>query len=176
MAAYLSIYSGHEPGYRIAPKLELDAERRFQSQDVTRSIELGFDVTKMSAADRVAGNSLTQVAEIGSGYGADKLYVSFTISTRDPRRSLRQIKDDVLAVLPLKGVFKARAFGGDEPEVSVTQTKGGKTKEKVGKADFEPIDLLKELIEKDYSIPLGADQRMPLTDRYAALKSAFATI
>ena len=176
MATYLSMYSGHEPGYRIAPKLEQDAERRFQNQDITRRIELGFDLTKMTAADRIAGNSLTRVAEIGGEYAADKLYIALTISARDPRKSLSSIKDDVLSLLPLAGVFKAMAYGGDEPPVTVTQSKSGKLKEKVGKGEFEPIDLLEELIEKEISIPLGADYRMPLVSRYDALKTAFRTM
>lgn len=176
MAAYLSMYSGHEPGYRIAPKLEHDAERRFQNQDVTRRIEIGFDLTKMSAADRIQGNSLTEAAEIGQGYSADKLFLTLTISKRDPRKSLREIKDDVLAVLPFAGLLKARAYGGDEPETTVTIGKKGNRKEKVAKAEFEPIDLLEELIETEVSIGLGGDFRMPLQSRYDALKSAFTRI
>ncbi|ENB4190707.1 hypothetical protein ABHO71_003694 [Stenotrophomonas maltophilia] len=176
MATYLSIYSGHEPGYSIRPKLDLDAERRFQKQDVTRRVDLGFDLTKMSAADRIAGNSLTQVAEIGGDYAADRLYITLTISAKDPRKTLSSIKNDVLGVLPLAGLFKATAYGGDEPEVTVTQSKSGKQKEKVAKADFEPIDLLEELIEKEVSIALDATYRMPLASRYDALKHAARTI
>ena len=136
MAKYLSNYSGHEPGYRIAPKLEQGAERKFQNQDVTRRVELGFDLTKMNSADRIAGNSLTQVAEIGGEYSADKLYITLTIYARDPRKSLRSIKDKVLEILPISGLFKAMAYGGDDPPVTVTQTTKGRQKEKVGKSDF----------------------------------------
>lgn len=176
MATYLSIYSGHEPGYRIAPKLEHDAERKFQNQDVTRRVEIGFDLTKMSAADRIQGNSLTEAAEIGQGYSADKLFLTLTISKRDPRKSLKEIKDDVMQVLPFAGLFKAKAYGGEEPETTVSVGKRGKRTEKVARPEFEPIDLLEELIETEVSIPLGADYRMPLQARYDALKSAFARI
>lgn len=176
MATYLSIYSGYEPGYRISPKLEHDAERRFQNQDVTRRIEIGFDLTKMGAADRIQGNSLTDAAEIGQGYSADKLFLTLTISKRDPRKSLREIKDDVLGVLPFAGLLKARAYGGDEPETTVTVGKRGKRKETVAKPEFEPIDLLEELIETEVGIRLGADYRLPLQARYDALKSASTRI
>lgn len=176
MQTYLSVYSGHEPGYRIAPKLERDAERRFQNQDVTRRVELGFDLTKMSAADRIAGNSLTQVAEIGGEYNADKLYMTLTISAKDPRNSLSSIKDKVIELLPLAGLFKATAYGGDQPPVTVTTGRSGQLKQKIGKGDFEPIDLLEELIEKELSVPLGSDLRMSITDRYDALKVAHRMI
>lgn len=170
IATYFSKAAGTEPYYRILPKLERDAERRLQTQEVTRRVELGFDLTKMTAADYQAGNSLTQMAALGSGCDADRIYITMTISARDPRKRLdRKVKDNLLGILTSAGLTKARVVGGDEPPVTVLQKKRGGTKEIVGKGDFEPIDLLDGLVETEVNILLGSDYRMPLADRYRAL-------
>ncbi|WP_329839139.1 DUF6731 family protein [Stenotrophomonas geniculata] len=173
LATYLSKAAGAEPYYRILPKLQRDAERRLQGQQVTRRVELGFDLTQMTAADYQAGNSLTQMAALGSDCDADKIYITMTISARDPRKRLdRRVKDSLLGMLTSSGLTKAKVVGGDEPPVQVVTTKRGKTKEIVGKGDFEPIDLIDGLMEAEFSIALGGDYRMPLVERYRALAVA----
>lgn len=173
IATYLSKAAGGEPYYRVVPKLDRDAERRLQDQKVTRRVELGFDLTKMTAADYLAGNSLTQMAKIGSGCDADKIYITMTISARDPRKRLDQrVKDGLLDVLTSQGLIKAKVVGGDEPPVTNQPLKNGGIKQVIGKADFEPIDLLDGLMEVEAGIALGSDFRMPLADRYTALLTA----
>lgn len=173
ISTYLSKAAGAEPYYRLAPKLDRDAERRLQGQAVTRRVELGFDLTKMTAADYLAGNSFTSMAKIGSGCDADKIYITMTISARDPRKRLdRRVKDGILDVLANQGLIKAKVVGGDEPPVTNKPLKNGGIKQVVGKADFEPIDLLDGLLEVEVGIALGSDFRMPLAERYKALHSA----
>ncbi len=143
-----------------------------------RRLELGFDLTKMNAQDRAAGLSLSRMAAVGNDVDADKLYITLTISARDPRKrlSVQKIKDSVGSLLPLAGkeaLIKARAYGGEEPKVDQVPTgKKGKTKEVVRPADFEVIDLLDQIVETTATIKLGADYRMPLKARYAALTAA----
>lgn len=173
IATFLSKAAGGEPYYRIVPKLDRDAERKLQGQKVTRRVELGFDLTKMTAADYQAGNSLTEMAKIGSRCDADKIYITMTISARDPRKRLdRKVKDGLLNALATTGLIKAKVLGGDEPPVTNQPLKNGGVKQVVGKADFEPIDLLDGLMEAEAGIALGSDYRMPLADRYKALQVA----
>lgn len=179
---YLSSYTGGTSVYTVKPKLELNMERQFQKTDIIRRLELGFDITKMTAADRAAGQSLASMASVGSDMDADKLFITMSISSRDPtkRLSMQKIKDGVAKILPLASkdaLIKARAYGGEEPAVTqVPVGKKGKTKKKVAPADFEVIDLLDQIIETKTDIKLGADFRMPLNARYNALKLARKTI
>lgn len=173
LATYLSKAAGSEPYYQILPKLRLDAERRLQDQAVTRKLELGFDLTRMTSTDRENGNSLTQMAELGASLDADRLYVTMTISAKDPRRRLdHRVKNALLALLGNDGLTKARVVGGDEPEVVTIQGRNGVAKEVVSKPVFEPIDLIDGLLETEYEVPLNAEYRMPLQDRYNRLLDA----
>lgn len=173
LATYFSKVVGVEPYYSIVPKLRRDAERKLQAQQVTRRLEVGFDITKMTSADLNSGNSLTQMAALGSGNGAEKIYITMTISARDPRKGLLQtVKSTLLNVLPMAGLVRAKVVGGDQPPVQQVTNSKGISKQIVGSPDFEPIDLIDGLMETERPVVLGADSRMPLSDRYAALLDA----
>lgn len=182
MQSYLSEYTGQPRIYEIRPKLELNMERKFQQQDVIRRLELGFDITKMTAEDRNSGRSLQRVSRIGNEMDADKLYITLTISSRDTRKrlSIEKIKEQVHALLPLadrEALIKAKAYGGSEPVVTeMVAEKPGKTRQKAQRPDFEVIDLLDQVVETEVPMKLGSDYRMPLQRRYAALKYAHSKI
>jgi hypothetical protein len=181
MESYLSEYTGQPLIYGIRPKFQLNMERKFQDQEVIRRLELGFDITKMTAADRSAGRSLQRVSRIGDEMDADKVYITLTISSRDTQRrlSMENIKQQVQALLPLAekdALIKAKAYGGREPVVTEEMGPRGAKRKKSQRPDFEVIDLLDQIVETEVQIKLGSDFRMPLQRRYEALKYAHGKI
>ncbi|MCP1583714.1 hypothetical protein J2S80_001709 [Pseudoxanthomonas mexicana] len=147
--------------YEFKPKLDLDAERRFKDQKIVRRIEVGIDLTKMQAADLEAGQSLTDMAEIGTKTGADRLYITLTIGSSDRKSKLKDAAKKLLTAVKknLDGdaILRLSSYGAAEPD-----------------RDFEVVDLLEHKLEQTEEAPVGTDRRISFANRVKALKRAKA--
>jgi hypothetical protein len=145
--------------YTLKPKLDLTAERRYKDQNITRRIEIGIDLTKMQDKDLKARRSLTQMAEIGNDVGADRLYLTLSIGSRDRKSRLKdsgkRLIDAVRAKLGSEAVVKLTAYGSEKPE-----------------QPFEVVDLLEEKLEHFEDVDVGVDRRISFENRIKALRRA----
>jgi hypothetical protein len=160
LEAYFSQYRDDVTNlYTLKPKLDLTAERRYQNQNITRRIEIGIDLTKMQNADLKARRSLTQMAEIGNEIGADRLYMTLTIGSRDRRSRLKdsakKLVDAVRAKLDGEAIVKLTAYGAERPD-----------------QPFEAVDLLEEKLEHLEEVQVGLDRRISFENRIKALRRA----
>lgn len=158
---YLSSYVDVDPPniYTLRPKLDLEVDRRLQHKTIIRRLEIGIAVNHMTAADRKADRSVADVSAIGEAFGADRVYISVSVSGRDPKRSLigkikqlaktftKDVSDDAQQRLVI--------FGKDTPE-----------------AEVEALDLLEQKLTFTAKIHLGSDRRLAFDDRCDALDRA----
>ncbi len=157
---YLSQYRSDVTNiYEFKPKLDLDAERRFKDQKIVRRVEVGIDLTKMQAADLEAGQSLTDMAEIGTKTGADRLYITLTIGSSDRKSKLKDAAKKLLTtvrkILDDDAILRLTSYGASDPE-----------------KDFEVVDLLEHKLEETEQAPVGTDRRITFENRVKALKRA----
>jgi hypothetical protein len=155
---YLSSYVQSAANiYYLKPKLDLTAERRYQSQKIKRRVEIGIDLTKMHPDDLKARRSLTSIAEIGSDVGADRIHITISISSKKRTSSLKdsatKLVDAVRKKINPEAVTSLSTFGSDSPE-----------------SPFEPIDLLEERLVRNETVKIGADRRISFKERINALR------
>ncbi len=159
---YLSSYKQDATNiYDLKVKLDLDSERKFQSQNVKRRIQIGIDLTKMQSSDLKARRSLTQMAEIGKDVGADRIYLTLSIGSRDRKNSLKESATKLLNAIRNKiepeAITQLVSYGSSSPE-----------------EPFETVDLLEEKIYKIENVDVGTDRRITLENRIKALSRAMS--
>lgn len=160
MALYFSHYKQDVANaYDFAIRLDQDVERRFRKQQHLRRISLAVDLNRMSSSDRTSGESLAQIARLGSALGANKLNVTLSVGYDRTASLAHNVKQ------ALKGLIDGHPDAITHAEVSGRETTQG---------EIEVVDLIDEKLVHTEQVTIGEDRRLPFSGRCAALLRAYS--
>ena len=159
MLNYFSKYLAEEANvYAFNVLLDRDAERRFRRQRVIRRFEVGIDLSRMSAADRRAGNRLSDMAEIAADdWEGARMKILVSVGQERDRglANVKQMLENF--VLGNDAVVSAHVTGRETPG-----------------SEIESVDLIEEKLVYPAEIIPTSKRRLAQQDRFKMLRRAFA--
>ncbi len=143
--------------FEFSVLLDATADQRFRAHGETRRISIGVDLQKLTAANRVAGDALTEMVVDAEKYGA--LNVTITLSVgRSKKNALNGRVRDALAGL----IGRA---GDAVTSAEVTGRRGQNDR-------FEVIDLVHHKLVYSEPVKPTPSRRLPSTTIRHALERA----
>jgi hypothetical protein len=161
IAEYLSVYDNRAANvYSLDVHLDQEAERKYQRQRIVTKVEVGIDLTKMNAQDRDAGRSLQDIADLGTEYGGDRVYITIAAEARDKRRHLlpgiRGAIQRLRRAVPDDALIRAQTSGREAPD-----------------APIETVDLIEQKLTYSEEVTLDGDGRVDFRVRRNVLRNAY---
>lgn len=148
--------------YDFRPKYDENAERRFEQRAATRRLTFAIDPRFLTNSDREAGTALAQAIDIGRNSNGTKLELTISVG-HERNRTLSEYIERTAIALKLKAEENPDAV--PRLEVGVLPTLDAK---------MEIVDLIAHRLAQTFEdLPLGEDLRIPLEDRFRALKRAY---
>lgn len=160
---YFNVYSDADVNtYEFRPKYDEDAERRFDNRAATKSLRFKIDPRVISNNERAKNTGLAKALDIGDASNGTSVEVVVTVG-REKNRYLSRWVDKTINVL--------RRKMDEEPDAVIDL--------EVGilphlDSTIEKVDLIAHRLSHTYNdLPLGDDLRIPVEDRFNALRRSY---
>ncbi len=148
--------------YEFRPKYDADAEGRFNNRAEMRKLTFAIDPRFLSNKDREKGTALAQAIEMGNNSNGTKLEVTISVGY-ERTRYLSDYASNLAEAL--KRLFETNPDSVPKLEVGVLPTLDSK---------MEMVDLIAQRLSITLEdLQLGPDLRIPVNDRFIALKRAY---
>jgi len=158
MQTYLSNYLDNEVNiYTFNIVLDPTAENTFRRQTLIKKFEIGVDLTKLTAANRRAGNTLREMADAAAHMDGARMKIQVSVGMDRQGRLAGGVKHVIESFMRNNDAVLTAIVTGRETPTS----------------DIEVVDLVEQkLVHADLITPTDG-RRLAQVDRYRTLMRAY---